>query len=67
MVSSSWGCLLSVVWHAIAALQNRKTDALALSGDPVFSGFICGEGTDALVSVGLVHLFEIWIALCYWG
>ena len=51
----------------MAAVQNRKTDALPLSGDPVFSGFICGDGNDALVSVGLVRLFEIWIALCFLG
>ena len=67
MVSSSWGCLLFVVWHAMAVVQNRKIDALPPSGDSFFSSFICGEGNDALVSVSLVYLFEILIALCFLG
>ena len=67
MVSSSWGCLLFVVRHGMAAVQNRKANTLPPSGDPIFSCFICGEGNDALVSVGLVYLFKIRIALCFWG
>ena len=67
MVSSSWGCLLSVVCHSMAAAPNRKTDALPPSGDLAFSGFIYGEGNVAIDSVGLVHLVEIHIALRFWG
>ena len=67
MIFSYWGCLLFVVWHAVAAVSNRKTDTLPPSRDLVFCGSICGEGVDALVSVGLVHLFEIRIVLRFWG
>ena len=67
MISSSLGCLLFVLWHAVAAVPNRKTDELPLSRDLVFCDSVCGEGVEDLVSAGLVHLFEIRIALCFWG
>ena len=51
----------------MAAVPNRKTDALLPSQDLVFCGFIFSEGVDDLVSVGLVHLFRIRIALRFWG
>ena len=51
----------------MVAVPNRKTDALTPSGDLVFCGSICGEGIDAVVSVDLVHLFEIRIALHFGG
>ena len=65
MLFSSWGCLLSVVWHAMAVVPNRKTDTLPPNRDLVFCDSICGEGVDDTVSVGLVRLFEIRIALCF--
>ena len=67
MIFSPWGCLLFVLWHAVAAVSNRKTNELPLSQDLVFCDSICGEGVDDLVSAGLVHLFEIRIALRFWG
>ena len=56
-----------VLWHAVAAVSNRKTDTLLLSRDLVFCDSIYGEGVDNLVSAGLVHLFEIRIAFRFWG
>ena len=67
VISSSWGCLLFVLWYAVATNSNRKTNELHLSWDLVVFDSICGEGVDDLVSAGLVHLFEIWIALYFWG
>ena len=54
MVSSYCDCLLFVVWYAMVTVPNRKMYVLPPNGELVFCGFICGEGNDALVSVGLV-------------
>ena len=38
------------------------------SEDLIFCGFICGgQGIEAGISVDLVHLFDIWITLCFVG
>ena len=66
-MSSSWGCLLFVLWHDVAAVPNRKTGEVPLSRDLVFCDSIFGEGVDDFVSAGLVHLFEIQIDLRFWG
>ena len=52
-----------VLWHDVAAVPDTKTDDLSLSRDIDFCDSICFEGVDKLVSAGLVHLFEIRIAL----
>ena len=51
----------------MVAVQNRKIDALTLSGDLAFCGSVCSESIDAVVSVDLVHVIKIRIALRFWG
>ena len=65
MISSYWVCLLFFLWHAVAAVSNRKTDTLLLSRDLVFCDSIYGEGVDGFVSAGLVRLFEIWLLFVF--
>ena len=54
---------MSGVWHAMFTVPNRKNETLTPRDDLVFCGSVYGEGIDAGVSVGLVHSFDIRIAL----
>ena len=49
------------------AVPHRNTDKFTLSRDTGFCESICFEDVDDIVSAGLVHVFEIWNALRFWG